>query len=263
MVGSIGSGQSFAAFSASRAFASPAGGQAESGQNSANGAGKSGSSQELTESEEKQVRELKKRDAEVRAHEQAHARVGGSYASAPTYEFQAGPDGKSYAVGGEVQIDAAPIPGKPEATIRKLDIVIRAALAPSEPSSQDLQVAATARENKIKAQAEVRAQKQEGLQSDEPESPGSSDPPSKSTNSDGLLSLLKAQESAQEEPSAISSAAQTTGALQTNAVDAIQAYRNRILQQDQVQTQGGIFSAFAAPSTQQSANSAEDFTRFA
>lgn len=119
--------------------------------------------QVLTEEEQKQVDELKKRDAEVRAHEQAHAAVGGSYASAPTYEFQTGPDNKQYAVGGEVQIDAAPVPNDPKATIEKMDIVIRAALAPQEPSAQDKKVAAEAQKNRSEAQAALAKQQQAEL----------------------------------------------------------------------------------------------------
>ncbi|MDH3737898.1 MAG: putative metalloprotease CJM1_0395 family protein, partial [Alphaproteobacteria bacterium] len=63
----------------------------------------------LTDEQRLEVERLKERDREVRAHEQAHARAGGPYASAPSYEFVRGPDGKSYAVSGEVQIDTAPI----------------------------------------------------------------------------------------------------------------------------------------------------------
>ena len=70
----------------------------------------------LTTEQQNQVRELKKRDEEVRAHEQAHAAVGGSYASAPKYTYTRGPDGKKYAVAGEVQIDTSP-ERTPEATI--------------------------------------------------------------------------------------------------------------------------------------------------
>lgn len=116
----------------------------------------------LDEAEEKQVQELKQRDQEVRAHEQAHARVGGAYAGAPSYTFQQGPDGKRYAVGGEVQIDTA-AERTPEATIRKMQIVIRAATAPAEPSSQDLKVAQQARSQLAEAQAELRAQQAEEL----------------------------------------------------------------------------------------------------
>lgn len=116
----------------------------------------------LDEAEEKQVQELKERDREVRAHEQAHARVGGAYAGAPSYTFQQGPDGKRYAVGGEVQIDTAK-ERTPEATIRKMQIVIRAATAPAEPSSQDLKVAQQARSQLSEAQAELRTQQAEEL----------------------------------------------------------------------------------------------------
>ncbi len=107
-------------------------------------AARSATGEDLTEEQQKQVDELKKRDAEVRRHEEAHQRVGGQYASAPSYEFQQGPDGKNYAVGGSVQIDTAPVEGDPDATISKMEIVKRAALAPAEPSGQDRAVAAQA-----------------------------------------------------------------------------------------------------------------------
>jgi len=128
---------------------------------------------DLTEEEKSAVQELKKLDREVRAHEQAHKAAGGPYASAPSYEYEVGPDQQRYAVAGEVKIDSAPIPGDPEATITKLEIVIRAALAPAEPSAQDYKVAATARQNIQQAQAELQAKKTEErralLEGDRPE----------------------------------------------------------------------------------------------
>lgn len=126
--------------------------------------------QELTPQEEKQVRELKARDREVRAHEQAHATVGGPYAGSPQYQYTTGPDGKRYAIGGEVPIDASAVPNNPDATIRKMDIVIRAALAPAEPSAQDKQVAQQAQQTRLQAQIEKRQienQKQEEQNSGE------------------------------------------------------------------------------------------------
>ena len=105
--------------------------------------------------EQLEIADLASRDREVRAHEQAHASVGGSYAGAPTYTFKRGPDGKSYAVGGEVSIDTSPIPGDPEATLRKMELVQRAALAPAEPSAQDLRVAAEAAAQATQARAEL------------------------------------------------------------------------------------------------------------
>jgi hypothetical protein len=105
-----------------------------------------------------QIQELAARDREVRAHEQAHAAVAGQYASSPTYSFVRGPDGVSYAVGGEVSIDTSPIPGDPEATLRKAQQLRRAANAPADPSSQDANVAAQAAQMEQQARAELREQ---------------------------------------------------------------------------------------------------------
>ncbi|MEP3247219.1 MAG: putative metalloprotease CJM1_0395 family protein [Sneathiella sp.] len=115
----------------------------------------------LTPEEEVQVDQLKERDREVRTHEQAHATVGGEYASAPTYDYETGPDNQQYAVAGEVKIDTAPVAGDPAATIAKMDVVIKAALAPAEPSSADRAVAAQASQKRTEAQAELTAQKAE------------------------------------------------------------------------------------------------------
>ncbi len=103
------------------------------------------------------IRDLSSRDREVRAHEQAHASVGGQYAGAPTYQFQRGPDGVNYAVGGEVSIDVSAA-STPEETIRKMQIVRAAALAPAEPSPQDRSVAAQASATLAQAQGELARQ---------------------------------------------------------------------------------------------------------
>ncbi|WP_339690417.1 putative metalloprotease CJM1_0395 family protein [uncultured Pseudoalteromonas sp.] len=102
-----------------------------------------------------QIKELKARDTEVRIHEQAHSSVGGQHAGSPSYEYQRGPDGTNYAVGGEVQIDVAEIAGDPRATIEKMQTVRAAALAPAEPSGADRSIAADATQKLAAAQAEL------------------------------------------------------------------------------------------------------------
>lgn len=114
------------------------------------------SEQERDQKVRDQVQELASRDREVRAHEQAHAAVAGQYAGSPTYSFVRGPDGVSYAVGGEVSIDTSPIPGDPEATLRKAQQLRRAANAPADPSSQDASVGAQAAQMEQEARAELR-----------------------------------------------------------------------------------------------------------
>lgn len=111
---------------------------------------------ERTEEVVNQLSQLRARDAEVRAHEAAHMAAGGRYVTGgASYTYQKGPDGGQYAVGGEVGIDTSPVPGKPEETAEKMRTVRAAALAPSQPSSADLSVAAAAAEAEAAALAEI------------------------------------------------------------------------------------------------------------
>ena len=110
----------------------------------------------LTPEQEKQVRELQKRDTEVKAHEAAHqAAAGGQARGGAAFEYQAGPDGKNYAVGGHVDIEVSPVQGNPQATLEKARTAQRAALAPADPSGQDRAVAAAAAQMASQAQAEM------------------------------------------------------------------------------------------------------------
>jgi hypothetical protein len=119
---------------------------------------------ELTPEEQQQVQELKARDQEVRVHEAAHVAAGGAYVTGgPTYTYQTGPDGKSYAIGGEVGIDTSEVSGDPKATIQKMQTVAAAALAPAEPSAQDQKVAAAARQKEAQARAELAKQNHSAL----------------------------------------------------------------------------------------------------
>lgn len=133
----------------------------------------------------KQLQELKNRDREVRTHEQAHLSAAGGFATGgPIYDYQQGPDGQRYAIGGHVNIDTSEIAGDPEATLRKAQTIRRAALAPGEPSSQDRQVAAQASNLASQAQQEISQlgrleteQVRAEAQNNETESPESSSRP--------------------------------------------------------------------------------------
>jgi hypothetical protein len=103
-----------------------------------------------------QIAKLAQTDREVKAHEQAHmAAAGGLATSGPSFQYTTGPDGKRYAVAGEVNIDTSPVPGDPQATLRKARLIQAAAHAPVDPSSQDQAVAAAAAQ--MAAQARVEA----------------------------------------------------------------------------------------------------------
>lgn len=122
--------------------------------------------------EQKQIDELAALDRSVRAHEQAHSSAAGRYAGSITYSFVRGPDGISYAVGGEVSIDTSPIPNDPEATLRKAQQIRMAANAPADPSSQDRRVASQAASLENEARVQLAEQRATEIQQSQQESDG-------------------------------------------------------------------------------------------
>jgi hypothetical protein len=121
----------------------------------------------VSEEEQLKVNNMRARDREVRTHEQAHKSAGGAYAGAVNLEFDEGPDGKRYAVAGHVDIDVGAVKGDPEATIRKMAVVARAATAPADPSGADRAVAAQANATAAQARADLAAERLEAAHSKE------------------------------------------------------------------------------------------------
>jgi len=132
--------------------------QGQSAQASAAQKGKGPGLRQLSSQEQAVVRQLQARDAEVRAHEGAHVAAAGGSAGSPSFSYQEGPDGKRYAVGGEVGI-AISGGSTPEETIANAQQVRRAALAPAQPSGQDRAVAAAAGQMEAQALKEQAAEK--------------------------------------------------------------------------------------------------------
>jgi hypothetical protein len=133
---------------------------------------------QLNTGEKQVVRKLQLTDLHVKMHEQQHLASAGSYArGGASFQTVIGPDGKSYAVGGEVMLDTSPIPNNPQATIVKAQIVKRAALAPSDPSGADRAIAAAATQMEIQARTELIGQ--DSLESGSPS-------PKKSIRSGGI-----------------------------------------------------------------------------
>lgn len=121
--------------------------------------------------EKKEVDKLKKRDQEVKAHEQAHMAAGsGVVIGGANYEYQRGPDGKMYAVGGEVKIDTSR-ENSPAQTISKMQQIKRAALAPAQPSAQDRSVAAQAAQVEADARSELAKEKAETVKEEDASDP--------------------------------------------------------------------------------------------
>lgn len=148
----------------------------------------------LTEEEQAELQDMKSRDEEVRVHEQAHQSAGGQYASAPHYEYENGPDGKRYVTDGSVNIDVGE-ESDPQATIDKMQVVKRAALAPAQPSAQDRRVYAEASQKEAEARRELKEQRQE----------------------EAAAAQGQGQEQSQAASATGSNAASTSGATGTNA----------------------------------------------
>ncbi len=111
-----------------------------------------------------EIATLRARDIEVRRHEAAHIATGNGYiVGGASFIYTMGPDGRPYAISGEVGIDSSSIAGKPEETVRKMRVVRAAALAPARPSAADFAVAASAAQAEAAALAEIAAARAEEL----------------------------------------------------------------------------------------------------
>jgi len=119
------------------------------------------SQNKLSEDEKRLVLDLQSRDSEVRAHESAH-QSGGGATGAASFSYQQGPDGKMYAIGGEVSINIQ-TGSTPQETIANAKAVMSSALAPADPSGQDQAVASSAAMMIVKAEQQIARQKQEEL----------------------------------------------------------------------------------------------------
>lgn len=116
---------------------------------------------ELTQDEKSQLTKLKAADTKVRAHEAAH-QSGPAASGGASLTYEKGPDGVMYAVAGEVPVRIE-TGSTPQETISNLQGVISTALAPADPSPQDLSVASKARVLLMKAQQEFALQIQEKM----------------------------------------------------------------------------------------------------
>jgi hypothetical protein len=103
---------------------------------------------------EQAVAELEKIQNDVIAHESAHKAAAGRFGGPVSYTYTTGPDGRRYITGGEVPISTPPT-DDPEEALRNASIVARAALAPGDPSGQDIVVAGKAAQMAANARAQI------------------------------------------------------------------------------------------------------------
>jgi hypothetical protein len=120
---------------------------------------------QLTQDERVELSKLKAVDTKVRAHEAAH-QSGPAASGGASFTYEKGPDGVMYAVGGEVPVRIE-TGSTPQETISNLQGVIATALAPADPSPQDLSIASKTRVMMMKAQQEFAKEIQDKISNSE------------------------------------------------------------------------------------------------
>lgn len=100
---------------------------------------------------ERVLNRFKSSDMETRNHEQLHASLG-TTTTPIRYDYQMGPDGKLYAIGGSVRFDTS-IPKDKDEAIQKLDELQKASSSPDGLSRADSSIAQAANLNKMLIQS--------------------------------------------------------------------------------------------------------------
>lgn len=116
-------------------------------------------STQLTSQERVQLSELRSIDTKVRAHEAAH-QSGPAASGGASFTYEKGPDGVMYAVAGEVPVRIQ-TGSTPQESVANLQGVIATALAPADPSPQDISIASKARVMMMQEQQKLARELQE------------------------------------------------------------------------------------------------------
>lgn len=111
----------------------------------------------LDQEDQARLAEMRARDKDVRDQKAAQARAAAPYAGAANFEYETGPDGRQYAVSGEVKIDVSATVGDASETARKMEQILSATLAADELSVEDRRVLAEARKQRLEAQTDIIA----------------------------------------------------------------------------------------------------------
>ncbi|MEN8178708.1 MAG: putative metalloprotease CJM1_0395 family protein [Pseudomonadota bacterium] len=152
--------------------------------------------EKISQTERRELEKLQHRDREVKAHELAHKATAGQYAKgAASFDYKIGPDGKRYAVGGEVSIDIGK-EADPQKTLEKARVIRRAALAPADPSGQDRRIAAQATIMEAEARQELLIERRESAETSAEEEPSDNNQPQTTPAGRRAIGLFKAVESA-------------------------------------------------------------------
>jgi hypothetical protein len=135
----------------------------------ANGASKApsangGTDKQLSLEEQRKVVDLKKREDDIRQRERAHSADGAVTRAAKNRPDTEVEDEFRYPVKGEPSFDTSAVRNDPQATLRKMIEVHRAAISPSTPSAEAERVAAQTTAAIVQARLEIAKQQTAGLE---------------------------------------------------------------------------------------------------
>ncbi|MDD0855235.1 putative metalloprotease CJM1_0395 family protein [Campylobacter magnus] len=203
---------------------------------------------ELSLEEQRIVTELQAADTNVRAHEAAHMAAGGGLTSPASYTYERGPDNKMYAVAGEVGISTGE-GNTPQESLNKAQTIRRAALAPADPSPQDLKVAAQAASMEMSARAQIMqekmAQNSQNTNNSNETSGDAVNSAENSTENSAENSAVNSTENSAEN-SNINSAGNSAGNSTENS-NTNSAENSRIPSINQPSSTGGYYAAISDP----------------
>jgi hypothetical protein len=111
-----------------------------------------GSSEQI----QRELQELQQRDREVRRSEFMKLQYAGIHALGPRFDFEIGPDGKAYAVEGDVVLDIKTEAGNPVRTAEKLADVKRALMMVPNPGPEVRRLAAEVARRELVARVAMR-----------------------------------------------------------------------------------------------------------
>jgi hypothetical protein len=104
------------------------------------------------------LRELERRDNQVRTRDMAFIAAAGGAAGSYTIEYETGPDGRRYMVGAEVTLDTTE-GATPEQTLAKARALRAATMSASRDSAQDAMAATKAMRMEAEARAEIERER--------------------------------------------------------------------------------------------------------
>ena len=119
--------------------------------------------EDFSTEEQQELRDLERRDLQVRTRDMAFIAAAGGAAGSYSLQYETGPDGRRYAVGADIKLDTSE-GATPEQTLAKARALRAATMGARADSSNDASAAAKAVRMEAEARAEIARERGEAQQ---------------------------------------------------------------------------------------------------